>query len=105
MFLLLLLFVAVLGLRWRDHEFGLSAGFGIYAAFSLLASTKYYEIGSEFILSWSVISVVSYTVSVLIWLWYFSTSVKAVVPSSDEPPLSLQDLERYRDIARRVPRP
>ena len=32
MFLLLLIFVAILGLRWRAHQFGISAGFGIYAA-------------------------------------------------------------------------
>lgn len=105
MFLLLLIFVAVLGLRWREHQFGVTAGFGVYAAFALLASTKYYEIGSRFNLWWSVISVVSYTVAVLIWLWYFSTPIKAVVSSSDEPPLSLQDLERYKDIARRMPHP
>jgi len=104
MFLLLLVFVAVLGLRWRQHQFGICAGFGIYSAFALLASTKYYEIGSRFNLWWSVISVVSYTVAVLIWLWYFSSPVGAEPPSSDEPPLSLQDLERYKDIARRVPR-
>jgi len=105
MFLLLLVFVAVLGLRWREHQFGISAGFGIYAAFALLASTKYYEIGSRFNLWWSVISVVSYTGAVLIWLWYFSTPIKAEAPSSEQPPLSLQDLERYKDIARRAPRP
>jgi len=104
MFLLLLMFVAILGLRWRAHQFGISAGFGIYAAFSLLASTKYYENGSKFILSWALISVVSYTVTVLIWLWYFSNPVEAEAARSDEPPLSLQDLERYKEIARRMPR-
>jgi hypothetical protein len=104
MFLLLLIFVAILGLRWRAHQFGISAGFGIYAAVLLLASTKYYEIGSRFNLRWSVISVVAYTVAVLIWLWYFSTPIAVEAASSDEPPLSLQDLERYKDIARRVPR-
>jgi hypothetical protein len=103
MFLMLLIFVAVLGLRWREHQFGITAGFGIYAACALLASTKFYEIGSKFYLVWSVISVVSYTVAVLIWLWYFKSPVAGEPPSSDEPPLSLQDLERYKDIARRVP--
>src|SRR5205085_11655623 len=105
MFLLLLVFVAVLGLRWREHQFGISAGFGIYAAFALLASTKYYEIGSRFNLWWSVISVVSYTVAVLIWLWYFSTPIKVEPTRNEQPPLSLQDLERYKDLARRVPYP
>jgi hypothetical protein len=105
MFLLLLIFVAVLGLRWREHQFGITAGFGIYSVCALLASTKYYEIGSKFYLVWSVISNVSYTVAVLIWLWYFSTPIAVEAQSSDEPPLSLQDLERYKDIARRVPRP
>ena len=104
-FVLMVAMVALLGLRWRQHQFGICAGFGIYSSCALLASTKYYEIGSKFNFWFSVISVVSYTVAVLIWLWYFSTPIKVVAKSSEQPPLSLQDLERYKDIARRVSRP
>jgi hypothetical protein len=105
MFVLLLVATPVLGLRWRQHAFGICAGFGIYSTCALLASTKYYEIGSRFNFLWSVISVVSYTVAVLIWLWYFSTPIPADATNSEQPPLSLSALERYKEIARRVPRP
>ncbi len=97
--------VALFGLRWRQHHFGISSGYGVYAAVNLFTTTRYYESGTRFTFLWGWVSVITYTVAVLIWLWYFSTPIKAVAPSSDEPPLSLQDLERYRDIARRVPRP
>jgi hypothetical protein len=105
MFLLLFVLVALFGVRWRQHHFGISAGYGIYAAVNLFTTTKYYESGTKFTFIWGWVSVITYTVAVLIWLWYFSTPIKEEVPSSEQPPLSLQDLERYKDIARRVPRP
>jgi hypothetical protein len=95
----------IFGLRWRQQDFGVSAGFGLYSTFALFGSTKFSEIGTTFVFWWSVLSVVSYNVAVLIWLWYFSTPIKAEIPRSEEPPLSLQDLERYRNIARKVRRP
>ncbi len=105
MFLLLFVLVSLFGVRWRQHHFGISAGYGIYAAVNLFTTTKYYESGTKFTFLWGWVSVITYTVAVLIWLWYFSTPIEVEVPSSEQPPLSLQDLERYKDIARRVPRP
>jgi hypothetical protein len=105
LFLLLFALVTFVGVRWRQHHFGISAGYGIYAAVNLFTTTKYYESGTKFTFLWGWISVITYTVAVLIWLWYFSTPIKVEIASSEQPPLSLQDLERYKDIARRVPRP
>lgn len=105
MFVLMTVLVGLFGLRWRQLQFGISAGFGVYATAALFASTKYYEIGSDFIFWWSVISVVSYTMAVLIWLFYFSTPIKAEKQRSEEPPLSLPALERYKEILRRAQRP
>ena len=105
MFALLVSLVALFGLRWRQHYFGISAGYGIYATVSLFTTTKYYEFGTKFTFLWSVVSLVSYTVAVLIWLWYFSTPIAAETPRSSGPPLSLEDLERYKQIVRKTPRP
>jgi hypothetical protein len=105
MFLMLVILVSLFGLRWRQHHFGISAGYGIYASVNLFTTTKYYESGTNFTFLWGWISVITYTVAVLIWLWYFSTPIKAEAPSSEQPPLSLQALEQYKEIARRVPRP
>jgi hypothetical protein len=105
MFLMLIALVALFGVQWRQHHFGISSGYGIYAAVNLLTTTKYYESGTKFTFLWGWVSVITYTVAVLIWLWYFNTPIKAEASSSEQPPLSLQDLERYKDIARRMPRP
>jgi len=104
MFVMLLVLVGALGLRWRQHAFGISAGYGIYAAVNLFTTTRYYEFGTRFTFVWGVVSLITYTMSVVIWLWYFSTPIEEVTVGSEEPPLSLQDLERYKDTARRVPR-
>jgi hypothetical protein len=104
MFLILFVLVALFGVRWRQHHFGISAGYGIYAAVNLCTTTKYYESGTKFTFLWGLVSVITYTVAVLIWLWYFKTPIKEEAVSSEQPPLSLRDLERYKDIARRVPR-
>lgn len=105
MFLVLMGMTRLLGLPWRQHDFGIGAGFGLYSTFALFGSTKFSEIGTTFSFWWSVLSVLSYNVAVLIWLWYFSTPIKTESSRSEEPPLSLQDLERYRSIARKVQRP
>jgi hypothetical protein len=105
MFAFLVLMVALFGLRWRQQYFGISAGYGIYATVNLFTTTKYYEFGTKFTFLWSVVSVVSYTIAVLIWLWYFSTPIAAETPRSAGPPLSLEDLERYKQIVRKTPRP
>ena len=97
--------VTLFGLRWRQHYFGISAGYGIYATVNLFTTTKYYEFGTEFTFLWSVVSLVSYTVAILIWLWYFSTPIAAETPRSPGPPLSLEDMERYKQIVRKTPRP
>jgi hypothetical protein len=103
-FVMLLVLVALFGLRWRQHPFGISAGYGIYAAVNLFTTTRFYESGTKFTFVWGFVSIITYTMAVLIWLWYFSTPIKEVEVSSEGPPLSLQDLERYKDTARRVPR-
>ena len=103
-FVMLLVLVALFGLRWRQHPFGISAGYGIYAAVNLFTTTRFYEFGTKFTFVWGFVSIITYTIAVLIWLWYFSTPIKEVAVSSEGPPLSLQDLERYKDTARRVPR-
>jgi hypothetical protein len=102
-FVLLVVLVTVFGLRWRQHAFGICAGYGLYATVGLLATTKFYEIGTRFTFWWGVISVAAYNAAVLIWLWYFSGPVTPEPPRAGQPPLSAQDLERYRQIVRRVP--
>jgi hypothetical protein len=103
MFVLLVVLVTVFGLRWRQHAFGICAGYGIYATVALLATTKFYEIGTRFTFWWGVMSVAAYNVAVLIWLWYFSGPVIPEPPRAGQPPLSGDELERYRRIVRRVP--
>jgi len=103
MFVLLVVLVTVFGLRWRQHAFGICAGYGLYATVALLASTKFYEIGTRFTFWWGILSVGAYNCAILIWLWYFSGPVRPEPPRASQPPLSAGDLESYKEILRRVP--
>jgi hypothetical protein len=105
MFVLLVGLVALFGLHWRQQAFGICAGYGLYATVSLLSTTKFYEFGKTFALMWYGISVAAYTLSVLIWLWYFTGPLETEPPRADHPPLSAQELDRYKEIVRKVQRP
>ncbi len=101
-FALLVALVSFLGLRWRQHAFGISAGFGFYATVALLATTKVSEFGTRFAFMWGVLLVVAYSIAALIWLWFFSRPQQPGQLRNEQPPLSLQELERYKQIARRI---
>lgn len=102
LFVLLVGLVALFGLRWRQYAFGISAGFGIYATSSLFASTKFYEMGSKFTLWWSAIPNIAYALSILIWLWYFSRPEGVAKPRTELPPLSVQDLQQYKQAMQKA---
>jgi hypothetical protein len=105
MFLLLLVLAALYALRWRQPAFGICAGYGIYASVNLLTTTKYYEFGTKFTYLWGWVSVITYTIAVLIWLLYFAAPIEEETLRGERPPLSPQELERYKEIVRRVQRP
>lgn len=103
-FVVLVALVYFFGLRWRHQAFGIAVGFGIYATVALVSTTKFYEFGTDFAFVWGAILLVAYSTAVLIWIWFF-TRKQEVGPSYDEqdfPPISLQDLERYKKTARRT---
>jgi hypothetical protein len=102
LFVLLVSLVALFGLRWRQYAFGISAGFGIYATSSLFASTKFYEIGTKFTLWWSAIPNIAYALSVLIWLWYFSQAEGTPRPRTEYPPLSVLELQQYKQAMQKA---
>jgi len=105
MFALLVTMVPLLGLRWRQQAFGICAGYGLHASVALLTTTKFYEFGTRFKFLWGLVSIITYSVAVLIWLWYFSVPVKTEPPRAEQPPLSAQEMGRYKEIVRRVRRP
>ena len=70
MVLFLLFFARYLGVSRRQHSFGISLGFGVFAMveLGLIASlVGYYHLGEIAI---SFINVVAYNCTLLIWLWY-----------------------------------
>jgi hypothetical protein len=105
MFALLVTMVLLFGLRWRQQAFGICAGYGLHASVALLTTSRFYEIGTRFKYLWGVVSIITYSIAVLIWLWYFSVPLKAEAPRAEQPPLSAQELGRYKEIVRRVRRP
>lgn len=102
LFILLISLVALFGLRWRQQAFGISAGYGIYASVCLLASTKLYEVGTNFERIWGIATVLSYTIAVIIWLCYFNSAPERVELRAELPPLSVHDLAMYRDAMQKV---
>jgi hypothetical protein len=105
MFALLVTLVPVFGLRWRQQAFGICAGYGLHATVALFTTTKFYEFGTKFKFMWGLVSIITYSIAVLIWLWYFTVPAKAEKLRAEQPPLSAQELGRYKEIVRRVRRP
>ena len=94
--------VRVLGLRWRQYPFGVAAGFGLYSTIALLITTKLSDFGTRFMFLWNVVSLVAYSVAVLIWSWFFSVPQKAQTPGSELSAPSPGDLKQYKDALRRM---
>jgi len=96
--------IAVLfGLRWRQYALGIAAGFGLYATVALLTTTKFSDFGTRFRDVFNLISLVAYSVAVMIWIWFFR------VPQEEEPPLDpklvahyIAVLEQYMGWMRRM---
>jgi hypothetical protein len=105
MFALLVTMVLLFGLRWRQQAFGICAGYGLHATVSLFTTARFYEFGTKFKFLWGKVSVITYSVAVLIWLWYFVVPVKTEPPRAEQPPLTAQEMGRYKEIVRRVRRP
>lgn len=89
--------------RWRQYPLGITIGFGLYAAVYLMATTYLSGFPNRFHSTWGHILISAYSVSVLIWLWFFRK------PQSEDPEnrdrLSLDEaigeLEKYERFLRR----
>jgi len=96
-------FIALFGFRWRQYPLGIAAGFGLYSTVALLITTKLSDIGTRSNFLLGVISLVAYSVTVLIWIGFFS------VPQKEQHPLDpkvakhyIALLERYLNVLRRT---
>jgi hypothetical protein len=94
--------VPVLGLRWRQYSFGIASGFGLYATVSLLTTTKLSDFGTRFMFLWNLVSLVAYSLAVLIWIWFFSVPEKNEAPGSRLSAPSPSVLEEYKNAMRRM---
>jgi hypothetical protein len=94
--------VPLIGLRWRQHPFGIATGFGLYATVALLVSTKLSDFGTRFMFLWNVTSLVAYSLAVLIWIWFFSAPQKKEISSTELSGPSPADLKQYKNALRRM---
>lgn len=105
MFTVLVACVALLGLRWRQYAFGITAGFGLNAAISLIAVTKISAFVTSPIFVWGWIQIGAYSGAVLIWLWYFRKPQQKLEPlhvSEEFMERALKELASYRNLLRRM---
>lgn len=94
--------VPILGLRWRQYPFGVATGFGLYATVELLITSKVSDFGTKFIFLWDIVSLVAYSVAVLIWIWFFSVPQKVSTLRPELSAPSPGDLKQYKDALRRM---
>jgi hypothetical protein len=103
LFAVLVFCVAVFGLRWRQYAFGISTGFGFYATVGLLTVSKFSDFGTKvrILVGWVLVG--AYSVTVLIWIWFFRKPQK---PDPPGPEITLvqarKELEEYRRFLQRI---
>jgi hypothetical protein len=94
--------VPILGLRWRQYSFGVATGFGLYSTVMLLTTTRFSDFGTKFKFLWFAISVLTYSLAVLIWIWFFSVPEKTKASGPMELAPSPGELEQYKEVLRRM---
>jgi hypothetical protein len=94
--------VPLLGMRWRQHSFGVATGFGLYSTVMLLTTVKFSDFGTSFTFLWGLTSLVAYSVTVIIWIWFFAVAQKSDTPNSGLPIPPPGDLTRYKDVLKRM---
>jgi hypothetical protein len=70
-FVALVAFVTFFGFRWRRHSLGIAAGFGLYSTVALPITIRLSDVGTRFTFLWGVISLMAYSLAVLIWIVCF----------------------------------
>jgi hypothetical protein len=101
-FVLLWFLVWLTGIRWRQYPLGISTGFGAQATFLLLASLIRSEFGTNFNFLLVYGSLVAYILTLLIWLWFYSSPQPPDPTRDSVPPLSRQDLDNYLAAIRKI---
>lgn len=102
-FVVLVACVAILGIRWRQYAFGITAGYGFYGTVALAATTHYSVFVTSSTNMWDRILVAAYSGTVLIWLWYFRKPQEPEPSGASEEFLqkAQSELELYRKLIRR----
>jgi hypothetical protein len=84
----LFLFATVFGLHWRQHEFGISLGLGIFVAVELISVTMKSHVGPFGADTIGFIRVLTMDLSMLIWLGYIlvpeRVAVQAELPKREQ---------------------
>ena len=70
--------VPLIGLRWHQYPFGVAMGFGFFATIELLSTARFVDSGPAFKFTWGAISVIAYSIAVLIWTWFFWVPAKVI---------------------------
>ena len=105
-----LLFMAViflgrfLGIRWRQHVFGVAVGFGLYASAYFFLTLAFPLFGTNFGLLWGGIQLSAYAIAILLWLWFFRSPEEPERPKEYPGGIkqALEDAQRYKDVLKKI---
>jgi hypothetical protein len=86
----LFLFSSAFGLHWRQHVFGISLGLGIFVAVELLAMTMRVQLGVATAPAFDLLRMVSFNVSLLVWLGYLALPERATGRADVPQPAQLE---------------
>lgn len=90
--------------RWKQYPLGITLGFGFYAAIHLSATTYLSGFPNRFHYTWGHILISAYSISVLIWLWFFRKPQFEDPENYNQLSLghALEELEKYERFLRRL---
>jgi hypothetical protein len=91
----LFLFARYFSLSWRSKVFGIALGFGIFASVELASSALRSQVGISTNHFLDYLTMGTYHLCVLIWLFYFMASERPTKYNSPDPPEN--DLEDWKD--------
>ena len=102
--LLVVALIVVFPVAWRQHEFGILAGFGVSACITILADLMMLQAGSRYETFFRYGPPIAYVLATIIWLHAFLRPPQTRSQSQIEPDEMLEIVRRSRQLLEKIER-